>query len=126
MGMKQKSRSRPCREVAIPVFAERNVRIALDAPAVPAKKVHRDGKSAQSQMALVSGALILSSVKKRPRGPLAEKPFAERMERVSDWLENYGNDYPELWITPQCCDGHLEMNRPSGRTQQTGIEVCTN
>lgn len=124
MGMKQKSRSRPCREVAIPVFAERNVRIALDAPAVPPKKVYRDGRSAQLQMELVSGALIPSSVEKRPGGSLAEKPFAERMERVSDWLENNGDDFPELWIAPQCCDGHFEMNRLSRGIQQTGLEVC--
>jgi hypothetical protein len=64
----------------------------------------------------------------KPRGCLAEKPFAEQMERVHEWREKSKreHEHPEPWIAPDYRDMQVEMRRLLGWTHETSAEVCAN
>jgi hypothetical protein len=64
----------------------------------------------------------------KPRGPLAEKPSSEQMERVPDWRgkSKTEHEHPEPWIAPDYRAVQVEMRRLLQWIHETRAEVCTN
>jgi hypothetical protein len=64
----------------------------------------------------------------KPRGSLAEQPFAEQMERVHERREKSKreHEHPQPWIAPDYRDVQVEMRRLSGWIHETSAEVCAN